>query len=52
MLDATDYKREDGRPVIDKRTGQPKVKVSGRHTQLANSQYVATVHFDTGGTDY
>ena len=53
VLDATDYKREavkdkDGRPVIDKRTGLPKVKVSGRHTMLANSQYVATVHFDTG----
>ena len=53
VLDVTDYKREavkdkDGRPVIDKRTGRPKVKVSGRHTQLAKSQYVATVHFDTG----
>lgn len=53
VLDATDYKREavkdkDGRPVIDKRTGLPKVKVSGRHTMLAKSQYVATVHFDTG----
>ncbi len=53
VLDVTDYKREavkdkDGRPVIDKRTGQPKVKVSGRHTMLAKSQYVATVHFDTG----
>jgi hypothetical protein len=53
VLDVTDYKREavkdkDGKTVIDKRTGQPKVKVSGRHTQLANSQYVATIHFDTG----
>ena len=53
VLDATDFKWEpvkgkDGRSVIDKRTGQPKVKVSGKHTQLANSQYVATVHFDTG----
>ena len=53
VLDATDYKREevkgkDGRPVIDRKTGQPKVKVSGRHTELAKSQYVATVHFDTG----
>ena len=53
VLDATDYKREevkdmDDRPVIDKRAGHPKVKVSGRHTMLAKSQYVATVHFDTG----
>ena len=53
VLDATDYKREavkdkDGKTVIDKRTGKPKVKVSGKHTMLANSQYVATVHFDTG----
>ena len=53
VLDVTDYKREavkdkDGRPVIDKRTGLPKVNVSGRHTMLAKSQYVATVHFDTG----
>ena len=53
VLDATDYKREavkdkDGRPVIDRKTGQPKVKVSGRHTMLVKSQYVATVHFDTG----
>ena len=53
VLDATHFKWEpvkgkDGRPVIDRKTGQPKVKVSGKHTQLANSQYVATVHFDTG----
>ena len=53
VLDATHFKWEpvktkDGRPVIDRKTGLPKVKVSGRHTQLANSQYVATVHFDTG----
>ena len=53
VLDATHFKWEpvkakDGRPVIDRKTGQPKAKVSGRHTQLAKSQYVATVHFDTG----
>ena len=44
VLDSTDYKTEvirdmDGYPVIDKRTGKPK---------LAGSQYIATVHFDTG----
>ena len=39
VLDSLDYKREQA---------QPKVKVSGRHTMLAKSQYVATVHFDTG----
>ena len=53
VLDATHFKWEpvkgkDGRPVIDRKTGQPKVKVSGRPTMLANSQYVATVHLDTG----
>ena len=53
VLDATHFKWEpvkdkDGRPVIDRKTGQPKVKVSGRHTMLVKSQYVATVHFDTG----
>lgn len=53
VLDATDYKRDvvtgkDGKPVIDKRTGKPKIKVSGEHTMLAKSQYIATVHFDTG----
>lgn len=53
VLDSTDYMRhvvkdKKGKPVIDKRTGMPKVKVYGKHTQLANSQYVATVHFDTG----
>ena len=53
VLDSTDYKTEvirdmDGYPVIDKRTGKPKVKVSGKHTMLAGSQYIATVHFDTG----
>ena len=53
VLDSTDYKTEvvkdkDGYPVIDKRTGRPKVKVSGRRTMLAGSQYIATVHFDTG----
>ena len=39
VLDSLDYKREQARP---------KVKVSGKHTMLAKSQYVATVHFDTG----
>ena len=53
VLDSTDYKTEvvkdkDGQPVIDKRTGRPKVKVSGKRTMLAKSQYIATVHFDTG----
>ena len=53
VLDSTDYKTEvvrdkGGYPVIDKRTGKPKVKVSGKHTMLAKSQYIATVHFDTG----
>ena len=53
VLDATHFKWEpvkakDGRPVIDKRTGRPKVKVSGKRTMLAGSQYIATVHFDTG----
>ena len=53
VLDSTDYKTEavrdkDGYPVIDKRTGKPKVKVSGKRTMLARSQYIATVHFDTG----
>ena len=53
VLDSTDYKTEvvkdkDGQPVIDKRTGKPKVKVSGKRTMLAGSQYIATVHFDTG----
>ena len=53
VLDSTDYKTEvirdmDGYPVIDKRTGKPKVKVSGKRTMLAGSQYIATVHFDTG----
>ena len=53
VLDSTDYKQEvvrdkDGYPVIDKRTGRPKVKVSGKRTMLAKSQYIATVHFDTG----
>ena len=53
VLDSTDYKQEvvrdkDSYPVIDKNTGKPKVKVSGRHTMLAGSQYIATVHFDTG----
>ena len=53
VLDSTDYKTEvmrdkDGYPVTDKRTGKPKVKVSGKHTMLAKSQYIATVHFDTG----
>ena len=53
VLDSTDYKTEvirdmDGYPVIDKRTGKPKTKVSGKHTMLAKSQYIATVHFDTG----
>ena len=53
VLDATHFKWEpvkdkDGRPVIDRKTGQPKVKVSGSHTMLVKSQYVATVHFDTG----
>lgn len=33
-LDRTDYKDKSG-------------KVKGRHTELANSQWVATVHFDT-----
>ena len=51
VLDSTDYKTEvirdmDGYPVIDKRTGKP--KVSGKHTMLAKSQYIVTVHFDTG----
>ena len=37
VLDSTDYKTEvirdmDGYPVIDKRTGKPKTKVSGKHT--------------------
>ena len=53
VLDSTDYKQEvvrdkDGYPVIDKRTGKPKVKVSGKRTMLGKSQYIATVHFDTG----
>ena len=53
VLDSTDYKTEvirdmDGYPVIDKRTGKPKTKVSGKHTMLAKSQYIVTVHFDTG----
>ena len=53
VLDSTDYKQEvvrdkDGYPVIDKRTGKPKIKVSGKRTMLAKSQYIATVHFDTG----
>ena len=53
VLDSTDYKTDvvrekDGYPVIDKRTGRPKVKVSGKRTMLAKSQYIATVHFDTG----
>ena len=53
VLDSTDYKQEvvrdkDGYPVIDKLTGRPKVKVSGKRTMLAKSQYIATVHFDTG----
>ena len=53
VLDSTDYKQDvsrdkDGYPVIDKRTGRPKVKVCGKHTMLAKSQYIATVHFDTG----
>ena len=53
VLDSTDYKQDvvrdkDGYPVIDKRTGRPKVKVSGKRTMLAKSQYIATVHFDTG----
>ena len=53
VLDSTDYKTEvvkdkDGQPVIDKQTGKPKVKVSGKRTMLAGSQYIATVHFDTG----
>lgn len=53
VLDSTDYKRDvvrdrKGKPVIDKKTGKPKVKVYGKHTQLSNSQYVATIHFDTG----
>ena len=53
VLDSTDYKQEvvrdkDGYPVIDKRTGRPKVKVSGKRTMLGRSQYIATVHFDTG----
>ena len=53
VLDSTDYKQEvvrdkDGYPVIDKRMGKPKVKVSGNRTMLAKSQYIATVHFDTG----
>ena len=39
VLDSLDYKREQARP---------RVKVSGKHTMLAKSQYVATVHFDTG----
>ena len=53
VLDSTDYKQEvvrdkDGYPVIDKWTGKPKTKVSGKRTMLAKSQYIATVHFDTG----
>lgn len=53
VLDSTDYKRDvvrdrKGKPVIDKKTGKPKIKVSGKHTMLANGQYVATVHIDTG----
>ena len=53
VLDSTDYKQEvvrdkDGYPVIDKRTRKPKIKVSGKRTMLAGSQYIATVHFDTG----
>ena len=53
VLDSTDYKTEvirdmDGYSVIDKRTGKPKTKVSGKHTMLAKSQYIVTVHFDTG----
>ena len=53
VLDSTDYKTEvvrdkDGYPVIDKRTGKPKIKVSGKRTMLGKSQYIATVHFDTG----
>ena len=53
VLDSTDYKTEvmrakNGQPVFDKRTGRPKVKVSGKRTMLAGSQYIATVHFDTG----
>ena len=53
VLDSTDYNQEvvrdkDGYPVIDKRTGKPKVKVSGKRTMLGKSQYIATVHFDTG----
>ena len=53
VLDSTDYKTEvvrdkDGYPVIDKQTGKPKVKVSGKRTMLGKSQYIATVHFDTG----
>ena len=53
VRDSTDYKAEvirdmDGYPVIDKRTGKPKTKVSGKHTMLAKSQYIVTVHFDTG----
>ena len=53
VLDSTDYKTEvvkdkDGYPVIDKKTGKPKIKVSGKRTMLGKSQYIATVHFDTG----
>ena len=53
VLDSTDYKTDvvrdkDGYPVIDKRTGKPKTKVSGKRTMLGKSQYIATVHFDTG----
>ena len=53
VLDSTDYKQDvvrdkDGYPVIDKKTGKPKIKVSGKRTMLGKSQYIATVHFDTG----
>ena len=43
VLDSTDYKTEvvrdkGGYPVIDKRTGKPKVKVSGKHPRAAFSE--------------
>lgn len=48
VLDATHFKWEpvkgkDGRPVIDRRTGRPKVKVSGRPTMLANTYAIYMV---------
>lgn len=50
-MDSTNYREDlvldkDQMPVEDK-DGNLKLKVSGKHTMLANSQYVAYIHFDT-----